>query len=158
MNTASNDHQQSAASSVASSTSQQNLSSSDLLKSQSGGGAPVNSTGTVNMNIEYLKNCIYKYMTTLNLSEKQRLYKVIATILNFTTKEVKFIEEVLQEEKQSDPTDQIQTAVTSISSSLGYWFGSSTSPPPTPTTNTMSTSSNGRKLPNMPSSVLEENL
>lgn len=92
----------------------------------------------LNINIEYLKNCIYKYMTTLKMSEKQRLYKVIATILNFTKKEIQTIEESLQEESNANPGDQIQHAITSISTSLDYWFGGSnannhaTAPPPPP--------------------------
>ena len=68
------------------------------------------------------------------MSEKKRLYKVIATILNFTHKEIKAIEESLQEESNANPGDQIQHAITSISSSLDYWFGGSqsTAPPPPP--------------------------
>lgn len=82
----------------------------------------------INLNIEYLKNCILKYMTTNNISEKQRLYKVIATILNFTSKEIKSIEETIQEEINNNPGDQIQSAISTISS----WFGSTTNAPPPP--------------------------
>jgi hypothetical protein len=39
------------------------------------------------VNTEYLKNCILKFMESENLSEKQRLFPVIATILKLTSQE-----------------------------------------------------------------------
>ncbi len=93
------------------------------------------------INYEYLKNCIYKYMTSNSLSEKQRLYPVIGMILQFTSKELKQIEALIQEEIQNDPTDQIQSAISTISSSLDYWFSSGTNnqPHPNPSTTTQRT-------------------
>ena len=38
-------------------------------------------------NMEYLKNCVCRFMTTTEMSEKKRLFPVISTILNFTTSE-----------------------------------------------------------------------
>ncbi len=84
------------------------------------------------INYEYLKNCIYKFMTSNSLSEKQRLYPVIGMILQFTSKELKQIEALIQEEIQNDPTDQIQSAISTISSSLDYWFSSGATNPPHP--------------------------
>jgi hypothetical protein len=47
------------------------------------------------INMEYLKNCIFKFMNTFEISEKKRLYPVIATILKFTNLEKKQIEDSL---------------------------------------------------------------
>ncbi len=53
-------------------------------------------------------------MTSTEVSEKQRLYRVIAMLLNFTNVEIKLIEERLQQEiLYANPTDQIQQAITS---------------------------------------------
>jgi hypothetical protein len=41
------------------------------------------------INMEYLKNCVYKYMASNELSEKKRLYPVICTILKLTSQERK---------------------------------------------------------------------
>lgn len=39
--------------------------------------------------MEYLKNCVYKYMSSNELSEKKRLYPVICTLLKLTNQEKK---------------------------------------------------------------------
>lgn len=76
------------------------------------------------INLEYLKNCIYKYMSSSELSEQRRLYPVIGVILNFTQQELKSIELAL---KQQDITeDQINQTIKSIGSSIESWFSSAT--------------------------------
>lgn len=39
------------------------------------------------MNIEYLKNCIFRFITAADVSERQRLVPVLAALLSFTPKE-----------------------------------------------------------------------
>jgi hypothetical protein len=97
-------------------------SSSQILAAASSSSSSSSSI-PLNINHEYLKNCIYKYMTSTNISEKQRLYKVIAMILQFTNKEIKNIELIIQEEVAANPSDQISSAIHTISDSFGYWFG-----------------------------------
>jgi hypothetical protein len=96
-------------------------SSSQILAAAASSSS--SSSVPLNINYEYLKNCIYKYMTSTNISEKQRLYKVIAMILQFTNKEIKNIELIIQEEVAANPSDQISSAIHTISDSFGYWFG-----------------------------------
>ena len=72
------------------------------------------------VNMEYLKNCVYKFMSSSDHSEKRRLYPVIAMILKLTTQEMGAIEEAFraQEEREND----FQNTLTSIGSTLGsFW-------------------------------------
>jgi hypothetical protein len=67
-----------------------------------------------NINMEYLKNCIYKYMTSIEVSEKKRLYPVIATILKLTTHEIIMIENAFNQNEQRD--NEFEQTINSISS------------------------------------------
>ena len=51
------------------------------------------------INMEYLKNCIYRFMVSSEHSEKMRLYPVVATILRFTSDEVNAIQESLENQE-----------------------------------------------------------
>ena len=59
--------------------------------------------------MEYLKNCIFKYMSSTHRNERVRLYPVIATILKLTAAERAEIEVALQ----------AQTLTNQIASTLG---------------------------------------
>ena len=48
------------------------------------------------VNMEYLKNCIYRFMASTEYSEKMRLYPVVATILSFTKKEADIVAEAIE--------------------------------------------------------------
>lgn len=74
------------------------------------------------VNLEYLKNCVFKYMSTKEVSERRRLFRVIGVILTFTGKEMKQIEDCLSEEESA--ANQINQTITTIGSSLEGWFGS----------------------------------
>mmetsp|Transcript_2707 Transcript_2707/g.3967 ORF Transcript_2707/g.3967 Transcript_2707/m.3967 type:complete len:116 (+) Transcript_2707:1-348(+) len=58
---------------------------------------PDNQPGGVNA--EYLKNCVLRYMGTIDLSEKERLLGVISALLHFSPEEVHNIRRKQQEEK-----------------------------------------------------------
>ncbi len=73
------------------------------------------------VNLEYLKNCVFKYLSTNETSERRRLFRVIGTILNFTAKELKEIEDCLNEAEQA--STQVNQALSTIGSSLEGWFG-----------------------------------
>lgn len=107
-------------------------SSSSSLSSSSSASAnnSNNNSNNVMINYEYLKNCIYKYMITLELSEKQRLYRVIALLLNFTNQEIKLIEERLSQEAMfyGNASDQLSQVLTnSVGLSWDMFFGHTTS-------------------------------
>ena len=80
------------------------------------------------VNMEYLKNCIYRFMASTEYSEKMRLYPVVATILSFTKKEADIVAEAIESELivSSDGAiaDISSYAVTSFNE---FIFGSSTS-------------------------------
>jgi hypothetical protein len=87
----------------------------DRLKKLQGGAESA-------VNIEYLKQCTYRYLISSNSSEKQRLAPVIATVLNFTPKEKSTVEEALtQESKASLAIDQ--TILSDLNSSFENWLG-----------------------------------
>ena len=48
------------------------------------------------VNMEYLKNCTYRFMASTEYSEKMRLYPVVATILSFTKTEVDQVAEAIE--------------------------------------------------------------
>lgn len=88
----------------------------DRLKQQEG---PDSATS-----MEYLKNCVFKFMSSTDLSEKQRLYPVIATILKLTSQEMKAVEAAFQQAAAQD--NELQSALSTIGSfattSLGsFW-------------------------------------
>jgi hypothetical protein len=88
----------------------------DRLKQQEG---PDSAT-----NMEYLKNCVFKFMASTDLSEKRRLYPVIATILKLTSQEMKAVESAFQLSAAQD--NELQNTLSSLGSfatnSLGsFW-------------------------------------
>jgi hypothetical protein len=70
------------------------------------------------VNLEYLKNCVFKYMSSSEGSERRRLFRVIGTILNFTARELKEIENNINLSEQNG-----NQVISSIGSSLEGWFG-----------------------------------
>lgn len=68
------------------------------------------------VNMEYLKNCIYRFMATNEVSEKKRLFPVIATILKLTSNENKQIEIALAVEE--NPIEV--SAMKSFAESFGF--------------------------------------
>lgn len=74
-----------------------------------------------NINMEYLKNCVYKYMISIELSEKKRLYPVIATILKLTNHEISMIENAYNQNEQRD--NEFEQTINSISSFATSSFG-----------------------------------
>lgn len=73
------------------------------------------------INVEYLKNCIFRFMASVEDSERKRLCPVIATILNFTPREKAAVEENLMRIDRND--HKLDQALTDIGSSLETWFG-----------------------------------
>eukprot|EP00597_Dinobryon_sp_UTEXLB2267_P010045 CAMPEP_0170098556 /NCGR_PEP_ID=MMETSP0020_2-20130122/495_1 /TAXON_ID=98059 /ORGANISM="Dinobryon sp., Strain UTEXLB2267" /LENGTH=829 /DNA_ID=CAMNT_0010321007 /DNA_START=18 /DNA_END=2507 /DNA_ORIENTATION=- len=80
------------------------------------------------INMEYLKNCVFKYMSSNELSEKKRLYPVICTILKLTHHERKMIEAVLLAIEEPGAVDINSTlnnitvfASSSLESLWGLW-------------------------------------
>lgn len=80
------------------------------------------------INVEYLKNCMLKFMSSSDLSERRRLYPVIATILKLTSQETKAIEVAFQVTEERD--NEFQNTLSSIgsfaTSSIGSFWGSAT--------------------------------
>lgn len=64
------------------------------------------------LNTEYLKKCIYRFMASTEHSEKLRLFPVVSTILKFTPAEVKLIASVLENESNFSS----EAAISSLSS------------------------------------------
>eukprot|EP01035_Chromulina_nebulosa_P018583 gene18583-24309_t len=75
-------------------------------------------------NVEYLKNCIYRYMSTNELSEKKRLIPVISTLLNLTKEEKQTIDNIIRAEEID--TDDL-AAIASIGTSIESFFGNAAS-------------------------------
>lgn len=69
------------------------------------------------VNMEYLKNCIYRFMSTNEVSEKKRLFPVIATILKLTSSEKNAIEVALAVEENPPEVATIKN----IAESWGLW-------------------------------------
>jgi hypothetical protein len=61
------------------------------------------------INIEYLKNCVFKFMSSHRRSERMRLYPVIATILRLTPAEKQEIEAALK--AQQSYVQQLQSTL-----------------------------------------------
>ena len=68
-------------------------------------------------NMEYLKNCVWRFMATTDMSEKKRLWPVISTILNFTSTERAQIDLALQD-MEAGATIDITSSITNTVSSL----------------------------------------
>ena len=75
------------------------------------------------INMEYLKNCMFKFMSSSDLSERRRLYPVIATILKLTGQETKAIELAFQVSEDRD--NEFQNTLSSIGSFWGSATGTS---------------------------------
>lgn len=76
--------------------------------------------------MEYLKNCILKFMSSSDMSEKRRLYPVIATILKLTAQEMKTIELAFQvcEERENEFQNTISSIGSFATTSIGSLWGS----------------------------------
>lgn len=74
------------------------------------------------INMEYLKNCVFKFMSSSDLSEKRRLYPVIATILKLTSQEMRDVEAAFQATEERE--NEFQNAISSIGSFAASSFGS----------------------------------
>lgn len=81
------------------------------------------------INMEYLKNCVFKFMSSTDLSEKRRLYPVIATILKLTSQEMRDIEVAFQatEERENEFQNTISSIGSFAASSFGSLWGSASS-------------------------------
>jgi hypothetical protein len=69
-----------------------------------------------------LKNCVYKFMCSCDLSEKRRLYPVIAAVLKLTSTEMKAIEVAFQ--ATEDRENEFQNTIASIGTFATSTFGS----------------------------------
>lgn len=74
----------------------QQMESKNSTEGKSGDGGGKNSGGSVPLNLEYLKHCVFRFMRTTEGSEKRRLVPVIATLLQFTPQESEDIQEALR--------------------------------------------------------------
>ena len=72
------------------------------------------------LNMEYLKNCVCRFMTTTEMSEKKRLFPVISTILNFTTSERQQIILALND-MEAGATIDIAASISHSVTSLFEW-------------------------------------
>jgi hypothetical protein len=88
------------------------------------------------VSMEYLKNCVYRYMATNELSERKRMSNVICTILKLTSQERKAVDDALAEAEAAvavpDPIASLglnNVDVSSMFSSTGWdsWLGLSSS-------------------------------
>jgi GRIP domain len=75
------------------------------------------------VNMEYLKNCVYRFMATTEHSERKRLAPVISTILKLTSQERRNIQVALS----ANDVEEVEAALTSLgaiaTSSLQSLFG-----------------------------------
>ena len=72
--------------------------------------------------MEYLKNCVYKYMVSTSASERQRLAPVICTILKFTGAERKIVISFLTSGETTGEINGTLSGIGSIASTLwGSW-------------------------------------
>lgn len=73
------------------------------------------------INMEYLKNCVFKFMTTNEISERRRLYPVICTVLKLTSQEIAAVEKAIA---RSDPAEyELDSTLSTISSFAGGFWG-----------------------------------
>ena len=92
-------------------------------------------------NMEYLKNCVFKFMCSVDFSERRRLYPVIATILKLTSQEMLAIENAFLTIEARD--NELQNTLSTIGSSLGsFWDFSATAIMGTSTSSSTITSTN----------------
>ena len=74
------------------------------------------------INIEYLKNCVFKYMSSTRRSDRMRLYPVIATILKLTPSEREEIDSALK--SQASYASQFASSLSAVSSASTPSHGS----------------------------------
>lgn len=74
------------------------------------------------INMEYLKNCVLRFMSSKKISEKKRLYPVISTIFKFTEKEIHDIEDSLECSEEQDT--EISSAISNFATSFSGIWGS----------------------------------
>lgn len=76
--------------------------------------------------MEYLKNCVFKFMSSSDLSEKRRLYPVIATILKLTAAEMRSVEVAFRvcEERENEFQNTLSSIGSFATSSIGSLWGS----------------------------------
>lgn len=89
----------------------------DRLKQQDG---PDSAT-----NMEYLKNCVFKFMSSTDFSERRRLYPVISTVLKFTSQEMKAVEAAFREAEARD--NELQDTISTIGSFATSLWGTAAS-------------------------------
>jgi hypothetical protein len=65
------------------------------------------------INMEYLKTCVYRFMATTEVSERKRLFPVIATIMRLTSAEKATVEAALASAENQEPVAKI----------VSGWFG-----------------------------------
>jgi hypothetical protein len=82
---------------------------------------------STSINMEYLKNCIFRFMISTEHSERIRLYPVVATILKFTPSETSMISSALETRVDFSPDSTLSTLSTFFGS-----FQQSQSNPSTP--------------------------
>ena len=68
------------------------------------------------VNMEYLKNCVYKFMATNDFSEKKRLSNVICTILKLTANERERVQDAIG---SSQSPDEVMNSLGAIAQS--WW-------------------------------------
>ena len=68
------------------------------------------------INMEYLKNCVYRFMSSTEHSERRQLSGVIATILKLTVKERRMIELALNHYDDTVAIDQVTSTIGAIQS------------------------------------------
>lgn len=73
------------------------------------------------INMEYLKNCIFKYMCSTELSERKRLYPVISTILKLTSQELALIENAFAISEQRE--NEFENTFSTITNTFGSLWG-----------------------------------
>ena len=64
--------------------------------------------------MEYLKNCVFKFMSSTEFSEKKRLYPVISMILKLTAEETKLIENTLLVDESAGSAEIATGTINSI--------------------------------------------
>jgi len=81
------------------------------------------------MNMEYLKNCVYKFMCSTEISDRKRLVPVIATILKFTQQEIRQVDASMHivEEREHEFENTISSIGSFATSSLSGLWGSASS-------------------------------
>jgi len=74
------------------------------------------------VNMEYLKNCIMRYMGTFELSEKKRLFPVIATVMKLTKAERDAIEDGFERQEKFMLADGLSGTLSNTMLKVrGFW-------------------------------------